>query len=443
MPSWNNENYVAPAFAAAATTDENLNETAIELRRSAAAARAANAPKNNEGEDELINSGLTAARKSLAEAIVEVSESNEKYTASERSIKRVENLLKNITNNYNTVKLEPTKHLEIKKLKENIKKYTQELEDKRKTFIQAKNRKKRADDRSERVHKAINPDARSALLNTLIGLHPIDNIREQLNSNPSDTYDYHKPGICGPDMRDIAQGGVGMQSWFNNHKCTSANPREWYDRYISSIKCLTGRIFAQEQGTPEVAAKPAIREGRKVVVNARPRIPAKPAEPPDSGHQAAMNYAWAAAKSCYQLIKRYQGKNPVNIKRRLPKNASKRNRKVFTNAVMNRTRRRNPMVFTKNFEAPAKIGYTWAEPYKAIADRIQTELRLEDGSKSSDAKAAPPRARSKSPPKCHCSTAKKAVGACDCAPRGGRRTRSNRKHGHGHRSAVKTRKSRR
>lgn len=58
---------------------------------------------------------------------------------------------------------------------------------------------------------------------------------------------------------------------------------------------------------------------------------------------------------------------------------------------------------------------------------------------------ASPKARSKSPPKskCHCSPAKKAAGACECARRGGRRTRSNRKHGHGHRSAVKTHKSRR
>ena len=58
---------------------------------------------------------------------------------------------------------------------------------------------------------------------------------------------------------------------------------------------------------------------------------------------------------------------------------------------------------------------------------------------------ASPKARSKSPPKskCHCSPAKKAAGACDCPRRGGRRTRSNRKHGRGHQSAVKTRKSRR
>jgi arginyl-tRNA--protein-N-Asp/Glu arginylyltransferase len=65
------------------------------------------------------------------------------------------------------------------------------------------------------------------------------------------------------------------------------------------------------------------------------------------------------------------------------------------------------------------------------------------GSRSPVAKAAPSRARSKSPTKCHCPPAKKATGACDCPRKGGRRTRSIRKHGKGRRSSVKTRKSRR
>lgn len=77
--------------------------------------------------------------------------------------------------------------------------------------------------------------------------------------------------------------------------------------------------------------------------------------------------------------------------------------------------------------------------------RIETRLKSNTLCKDHVAKAASPKARSKSPPKskCHCSPAKKAAGACDCARRGGGRTRSNRKHGRGHQSAVKTRKSRR
>jgi hypothetical protein len=397
MASWNNNNYVppllaapgAPAPASAANASEEIDLTQQELRaaarnaaarnaaaRAAAGEGAANANNNdndNIGEDELVSMGLDAAEESLRLATNSMRKQSVKRSALERSLERIESLIRGLKLKRNTL-ITAKQQGERKQTSAEITRKEESLERRRQRIHNAKNRKERAEARAARVKKAIDPDARSALLDTLIGLRPIDNIRGQLNNNPSAIFDYHRADICGPDMRDIAQGGAGMKSWFNNHKCTSANPREWYDRYISSIKCLTGRIFAQEQETPEVPARPAVMEGRRVVIKAQPRIPPKPAQPPNPGHQAAMNYAWAAAKGCYQLIKRYQGKNSVNIKRRLPKNASKRNRRVFTNAVMNRTTRRNPRVFNKNFKSPGKIGYIWAEPYRVIADKIQLEL---------------------------------------------------------------------
>ena len=334
MASWENSANVAEAEVAAAAA-------AAAPAPAAAAPVAAAAANANNDEESLKRGGIAAALLSLDKHIRSLSQSKEVRERARNTLDRIQGLISQLEGTLLPLKQNKKRQKELKSLKRQLSQARKNKSVKRRDFISKKEREERALERLRRSQIAIDPAKIGNTLTKLISLPELQNIRNTLHTHI--TSDYHRADICGPKVE-----GAALTGWFNSHKCTAENPDDWYDRYIRSIRCLTERIFEQE----DTFKRPA-----------------------DSGHQAAMNFAWAAAKGCYQLIRRYQGQDPVNIKRKLPKNTGKIVRRNFSNAIANRTTRRNPRVFNKEFEKPHGVVYNWKEPYRRIAEKITSEIR--------------------------------------------------------------------
>jgi hypothetical protein len=339
MASWENSASAAEAKVAAAAA---ASAAAAAAAPAAAAAAVAAAPANaNNHEESLKRGGIAAALLSLDKHVRSLSQSKDSRERARNTLDRIQGLISQLEGTLLPLKQNKKRHKELKSLKRQLSQARKNKSAKRIEFISKKEREERALERLRRSQIAIDPTKISATLTKLISLPELQNIRNTLDTHI--TSEYHRADICGPKVE-----GAALTGWFNTHKCTAENPDVWYDRYIRSIRCLTERIFEQEDTFKS---------------------------PADSGHQAAMNFAWAAAKGCYQLIRRYQGQDPVNIKRKLPKNTGKIVRKNFSNAIANRTTRRNPRVFNKEFEKPDGVVYNWKEPYRRIGEKITSELR--------------------------------------------------------------------
>ena len=338
MASWENS-----ANAAAAAAEAKAAAAAAAAAAASAAAPVAAAPvaaNPNNDEESLKRGGIAAALLSLDKHVRSLSQSREFRERARNTLDRIQGLISQLEGTLLPLKQNKKRQKELKSLKRQLSQARKNKSAKRTDFISKKEREERALERLRRSQIAIDPAKIGATLTKLISLPELQNIRNTLDTHI--TSDYHRADICGPRVE-----GAALTGWFNSHKCTAENSDEWYDRYIRSIRCLTERIFEQE----DTFKRPA-----------------------DAGHQAAMNFAWAAAKGCYQLIRRYQGQDPVNIKRKLPKNTGKIVRKNFSNAIANRTTRRNPRVFNKEFEKPHGVVYDWKEPYRRIAEKITSEI---------------------------------------------------------------------
>jgi len=309
----------APAAAAAAAAANNdhleANEREMGLRKTEIRERA--------------QQSLAKRQTNLKKAIESYNDARALYDENVRSLTVMEQELAAI----GAVPKQIPKKLDLSKKIQKLKTQRNMHEKTMKSKYEAVKRTRR---RVKRGQKTIN-NTRSNTLASLIGLSPpINNVKtENFNTN---SIIYKAEIACGPDDSD-----------YRSRQCTSENYHNWITLYNKNKECLARRMRDQ------------IARGR----------------PADPGHMKAMKYAFSAAKGCYQLIKRYQGKNNVSLKRHLPQRSSAKTSRNFKNAVETK-RQRYPSVFLSEFTSAHVPGFSHPAQYEEIGKKIETELRREN-----------------------------------------------------------------